>query len=97
VYVANIGDEDIYFKPRTKLGTVNTCEDRNSNSSISFNRIGSVEEIFIKTKSDVCEQSCLNPEFRSKKDIYHPDCSDEEKSLITSLFQKHSDVFDSDD
>jgi hypothetical protein len=61
VRVANIDDEDIYIKPRTRVGTVSTCKDQNSNSSISFNRIRSIEEIFIKGKSDVCEQSCLNP------------------------------------
>ena len=40
VCAANIGDEDFYIKPRTRIGTVSKCEIEHSESDIDFNRIG---------------------------------------------------------
>lgn len=94
--VANIGDEDIYVKPRTMIGTVSKCDVENKNSSIGFNRVGSVEEVFIQ-KCEVYEISSSDDEFTLPEDIHQLDCSDKDKALITSLFRKYSDVFSKND
>jgi transposase InsO family protein len=96
VRVANIGDEDIFIKPRTRIGTVSKCDVEHGNSSIGFNRTGSVEEIFIQ-QCKVSEVASLDENFDLPDDIYQLDCSEQEKTLITALFRKYSDVFSRND
>lgn len=67
------------------FGTVSKCDVENKNSSIGFNRVGSVE---ISSSDD---------EFTLPEDVYQLDCSEKDKALITSLFRKYSDVFSKND
>jgi hypothetical protein len=85
VRVANIGDEDIFIKPRTRIGTVSICDVEHDNSCIRFNRTGSVEEIFIQ-QCEVSEVTSLDEKFDLPDDIYQLECSEHEKKLITALF-----------
>jgi hypothetical protein len=96
VQVANTGDEDICIKPRTRNGIVSKCDVEHSNSSIGFNHTGSVEEIFIQL-CEVPEVASLDEHFDLPDDIYQLDCSENEKTLITALFQKYSDAFSRND
>lgn len=53
--------------------------------AFGFNRVGSVEEVFIQ-KCEGYEISFSDEEFALPEDIYQLDCSDKDKALITSLF-----------
>ena len=57
-----------------------------------------MEEIFIQHPCEVSETAAPDTDsnFELPSDIFRLDCSDEEKSLITSLFQKHHAVFSKD-
>lgn len=97
VRAANIGDEDIYLKPRSMIGTVSFCDVEGDNSDIGFNRVGNTEEIFIQPSHAINEITLPETPFDLPEDIFQLDCSEEEKSLITSLFRKHREVFSKDD
>ena len=98
VRAANVGDEDIFIKPRTRIGTVSRCEIESEDSKIEFQSVGNVEEIRIhELQSEEVVVTSSEQEFEIPADIYHLDCSMEEKELITSLFQKHKNVFSKDD
>ena len=89
VRAANIGDEDFYIKPRTRKGTVSKCEIEHLESDIDFNRVGTVEEIFIKQKCDISEVTTSdNVNFKLPEDIYKLDCTADEKAMITNCFRK---------
>lgn len=47
VRAANVGDEDIFIKPRTRIWTVSRCEIESEDSKIEFQSVGNVEEIRI--------------------------------------------------
>ena len=98
VRVANIGDDDIYVKPKTRIGVVTRVDVMREKSDVEFHRIGDVEEIFIKTDCDVSEISSeADPNFQLPDDLFKLNCSDEQKGLITDLFRKHADAFSKDD
>lgn len=50
VCVTNIGDENIYVKPRTMIATVSRCESESEHSDIGSNRVETLRKfIFDKT------------------------------------------------
>lgn len=79
------------------IGTVSFCDVEGDNSDIGFNRVGNTEEIFIQPSHAINEITLPETPFDLPEDIFQLDCSEEEKSLITSLFRKHREVFSKDD
>ena len=79
------------------IGTVSKCEIESEHSDIEFNRVGNVEEVFIHQNCESSEITLPDTKFELPDDLFQLDCSNEEKSLITALFRKHSNVFSKND
>lgn len=72
VRTANVGDQDIFIKPRTRIGTESRCEIESEHSKIEFHSVGNVEEICIhEPQSEELVVMSSDQEFEMPADIYH--------------------------
>lgn len=97
VRIANVGDENIYLRPRTRIGIVSKADMVNDNSIVQFKSTGFTEEIFISENLATHEVKSDTKEFQLPDDLYQLDVTDEMKDKITDLFNRHQNVFSKHD
>ena len=99
--VANIGDDDVWLAPKTRLGVLLKGDLENSDTgSVEFVRNGYTDEIYIHedfNSVDTVINSSAIDDFEMPVDISHLSVSENQKDQIRTLFCKYNDVFSKDD
>ena len=98
VRIANVGNDDIWITPRTRIAliTKGQCE-VNESSPVKFHRFQNIEEICIQEVCAVENKPNVNSDFILPVDVDKLDYTDNQKDQIKDLFYRYSDVFSKSD
>lgn len=99
VSVANFGTEDIWLKPRTRIGIVSpVCIEESLEDYIQFKTINAQEEEIMIACPGVEEmESNIPSEKVFVPDLSKLDATEEEKIQIENMFKRHPNIFSKDD
>ena len=99
--VANIGHDDIWITPRTRVGILLKGDiETSDNGKIEFIRTEFTEEIYVNEDVHCSETSVKSQDFNDFEmpiDISHLSVSNEMKHQIRTLFYNYTDVFSKKD
>ena len=99
--VANIGHDDIWITPRTRVGILLKGDiETSDNGKIEFMRTEFTEEIYVNEDVHCSETSVKSQDFNDFEmpiDISHLSVPNEMKHQIRTLFYNYTDVFSKND
>lgn len=94
VRVANIGDEDVWLQPHTRIGVLHEINDVvDTKNTVDFKRVSINEEmVFVRESTAEKEQPSMCP-----IDLSNEGCTPEQRTKLENLLQKHASVFIKDE
>ncbi|KAK3715036.1 hypothetical protein QZH41_002685 [Actinostola sp. cb2023] len=98
IRVANLGREDVFLNPRTRIGVVHSVENCVVPSDkVDFKRVSVNEEMVCLKELESDEKTDVSSDFACPVDLSNIDCTNEQRLKLYDLLRKHADLFAKED
>ncbi|KAK3748343.1 hypothetical protein QZH41_001951 [Actinostola sp. cb2023] len=98
IRVANLGREDVFLNPRTRIGVVHSVEHCVVPSDkVDFKRVSVNEEMVCLKELESDEKTDVSSDFACPVDLSNIDCTNEQRLKLYDLLRKHADLFAKED